>query len=49
MSELNSQNLDVITAEVDYRHRRVDVAVDRHRIHGRRWLRRDRKAGEPTA
>ncbi|MGH8963574.1 MAG: hypothetical protein ACRDWT_20680 [Jatrophihabitantaceae bacterium] len=45
MSDLSSQNLDVIAAEIAYRHRVSDGADYRDLTRGRRWPRLHRKSG----
>jgi hypothetical protein len=49
MSDLSSQNLDVIAAEVAYRHRVSVVADDHELTRAHRWIRRHRKAADRAA
>lgn len=49
MTDLTSQNLDVITAEVAYRHRVSDAADYRELTRGQRWIRLHRKSAERAA
>ncbi|MEO8887703.1 MAG: hypothetical protein ABI301_02105 [Jatrophihabitantaceae bacterium] len=49
MTDLSSQNLDVVAAEVAYRHR-VSNATDRRELNrGHRWVRLYRKSGGRSA
>lgn len=43
MTDLSSQNLDVVAAEVAYRHRVSDATAYRELTRGHRWPRRPRK------
>jgi hypothetical protein len=49
MTDLSSQNLDVVAAEVAYRHRVSNAADYRELTRGHRWIRLHRRSGTRAA
>jgi hypothetical protein len=49
MTDLSSQNLDVVAAEVAYRHRVSNAADYRELTRGHHWLRLHRKGNQRAA